>query len=248
MLGSNASISGANVVLNTVVAESLRQYADILEKADNFELALHELIRDVIRKHKRIIFNGNGYDEAWITEAARRGLLNLPTTPDCVPYYLSEKNIELFKRHKIYSEVEIHARYEVKLTKYCKVLHIEALTMLDMVWKDILPAVSAYSKSLADAAIAKKALCSSLDCSFETELVEKICSLTAVAVNKTKKLEATTAQIDESKDSLELAKYYRDVVLADMNELRVAIDDLENHTSAQFWPYPTYGDLLFSVK
>ena len=132
MLGSSASISGANVVLNTAVAESLRQYADVLEQAEDFEAALHDLIRDVIRRHKRIIFNGNGYDEAWVQEAERRGLLNLKTTPDCVPYYVCPKNIELFTRHNVYSETELIARHEVKLENYCKVINIEAQTMLDM--------------------------------------------------------------------------------------------------------------------
>ncbi len=248
MLGSSASISGANVVINTAVAESLRQYADVLESADDFESALHSLIRKVIREHKRIIFNGNGYDEAWIAEAEKRGLLNLKSTPDCVPYYLAPKNVELFTRHKVYSEPELHARYEIKLDNYCKVLHIEALTMLDMVWKDILPAVSAYSKSLADTALAKKSLSDSIDCRFETELAGKISALTAVAVTKTKVLEYAVMDVKNISDSLELAIYYKDVVFAAMNELRIVVDELETHTAASFWPYPSYGDLLFSVK
>ena len=248
MLGSAASISGANVVLNTAVAESLRQYADILEAADDFETALHDLIKKVISEHKRIIFNGNGYDDAWIAEAERRGLLNLKATPDCVPYYLAPKNVELFKIHKVYTEAEVHARYEIKLDNYCKVLHIEALTMLDMVWKDILPAVSAYSKKLTDTALAKKALSDSIDCSFETELTEKISALTASAVTKTKVLEYAVMDVKNISDSLELAQYYKDVVFAAMNELRIVVDELETHTSAEFWPYPSYGDLLFSVK
>ena len=248
MLGSAASISGANVVLNTAVAESLRQYADILEAADDFETALHDLIKKVISEHKRIIFNGNGYDDAWVAEAERRGLLNLKSTPDCVPYYMAEKNVELFKRHRVYSETEVHARYEIKLDNYCKVLHIEALTMLDMVWKDILPAVSAYSKKLADTALAKKTLSDSIDCSFETELAGKISTLTAAAVTKTKVLEYAVMDVKNISDSLELAQYYKDVVFAAMNELRIVVDELETHTSAEFWPYPSYGDLLFSVK
>ena len=248
MLGSAASISGANVVLNTAVAESLRQYADILEAADDFETALHDLIKKVISEHKRIIFNGNGYDDAWVAEAERRGLLNLKSTPDCVPYYMAEKNVELFKRHRVYSETEVHARYEIKLDNYCKVLHIEALTMLDMVWKDILPAVSAYSKKLADTALAKKTLSDSIDCSFETELAGKISALTAAAVTKTKVLEYAVMDVKNISDSLELAQYYKDVVFAAMNELRIVVDELETHTSAEFWPYPSYGDLLFSVK
>ena len=248
MLGSAASISGANVVLNTAVAESLRQYADILENSKDFENDLHELIKSVIAKHKRIIFNGNGYDDAWIEEAERRGLLNLRSTPDCVPYYLAEKNVELFTRHKIYTPVELHARYEIKLDGYCKVLHIEALTMLDMVWKDILPAVSAYSKKLADAALAKKSLSDSIDCSFETELAAKISTLTAEAVKKTQALEYAVMDVKNIEDTLELARYYKDTVFAAMNELRIVVDELETHTSAEYWPYPSYGDILFSVK
>ena len=248
MLGSAASISGANVVLNTAVAESLRQYADILENSRDFENDLHELIKSVIAKHKRIIFNGNGYDDAWIEEAERRGLLNLRSTPDCVPYYLAEKNVELFTRHKIYTPVELHARYEIKLDGYCKVLHIEALTMLDMVWKDILPAVSAYSKKLADTALAKKSLSDSIDCSFETELAAKISTLTAEAVKKTQALEYAVMDVKNIEDTLELARYYKDTVFAAMNELRIVVDELETHTSAEYWPYPSYGDILFSVK
>ena len=248
MLGSAASISGANVVLNTAVAESLRQYADILENSKDFENDLHELIKSVIAKHKRIIFNGNGYDDAWIEEAERRGLLNLKSTPDCVPYYLAEKNVDLFTRHKIYTHVELHSRYEIKLDGYCKVLHIEALTMLDMVWKDILPAVSAYSKKLADTALAKKSLSDSIDCSFETELAAKISTLTAEAVKKTQALEYAVMDVKNYEDTLELARFYKDTVFAAMNELRIVVDELETHTAAEYWPYPSYGDILFSVK
>ena len=248
MLGSAASISGANVVLNTAVAESLRQYADILENSKDFENDLHELIKSVIAKHKRIIFNGNGYDDAWIEEAERRGLLNLKSTPDCVPYYLAEKNVDLFTRHKIYTPVELHSRYEIKLDGYCKVLHIEALTMLDMVWKDILPAVSAYSKKLADTALAKKSLSDSIDCSFETDLAAKISTLTAEAVKKTQALEYAVMDVKNYEDTLELARFYKDTVFAAMNELRIVVDELETHTAAEYWPYPSYGDILFSVK
>ena len=248
MLGSSQSISGPNVVLNTVVAESLRQYADILEQAEDFELALHDLIRRVIREHKRIIFNGNGYDDSWVKEAESRGLLNLKSTPDCVPYYLAEKNIALFVRHKVYSETEIRARYEIKLDNYCKVLHIEASTMLDMVWKDILPAASAYSKSLVDTALSKKALNENIDRSFEEENAAKLSTLTATAVIKARALEDALLEIKNFSDSLEQAKLYRDTVFSAMNELRIVIDEMETHTAASYWPYPSYGELLFSVK
>ena len=248
MLGSSQSISGPNVVLNTVVAESLRQYADVLENADDFETALHDLIRKVIREHKRIIFNGNGYDDSWIKEAEKRGLLNLKSTPDCVPYYLEPKNVELFTRHKVYTEEEIRARYEIKLDNYCKVLHIEASTMLDMVRKDILPAASAYSKTLVDTALAKKNLSRSIDYSFEAEEALKLSSFTAAAVGKARVLEDSLLEVRTFSDTLEQARFYRDTVFAAMNELRIVVDEMETHCAASYWPYPSYGDVLFSVK
>jgi len=248
MLGSAQSISGPNVVLNTAVAESLRQYADELENADDFEAALHGLIRRVIHAHKRIIFNGNGYDDAWVREAERRGLKNLKTTPDCVPCYLSEKNIALFTRHRVYSETEIRARYEIKLETYCKVLRIEASTMLDMVRRDILPAASAYSKTLVDTALAKKALSRSIDYSFEAEEALTLGALTAETVGKARVLEDVLSQAQAVSGSLEQARYYKDAVLAAMGALRTVVDALETHTAASFWPYPSYGELLYSVK
>ena len=248
MLGSSSSISGANVVLNTAVAESLRQYADVLEQADDFELALHQLIKDVISKHKRVIFNGNGYGEEWIKEAERRGLLNLRTTPDCVPYYLSEKNVGLFATHRVYTETELRARYEMKLDTYCKVLHIEAGTMLNMAWKDIFPAVSAYSGALADSAIAKRSLSDDIDCSFEAELTAEMCNLLSKAVSSAKELQAAIDSADEIELSLDRAVYYRDKVLSAMEKLRGYADEMETRCSKSYWPFPSYGDILFSVK
>ena len=248
MLGSAQSISGPNVVLNTAVAESLRQYADELENADNFEAALHGLIRRVIHEHKRIIFNGNGYDEAWVCEAEQRGLKNLKTTPDCVPCYLDEKNIALFTRHRVYSGAEIRSRYEIKLETYCKVVRIEAATMLDMVRRDILPAASAYSKTLVDTALAKKALSRSIDYSFEAEEALTISALTAETVGKARVLEDAMREATEISGSLERARFYKDAVLAAMAQLRTVVDTLETHTAADMWPYPSYGDLLYSVK
>jgi glutamine synthetase len=248
MPGSSASISGVNVVLNTAVAESLRQYADILEQADDFEAALHDLIKDVIHKHKRIIFNGNGYDDAWVQEAERRGLLNLKSTPDCVPYYCSEKNVELYKRHKVYTETELKARYEVKLSKYSKVLHIEAMTMLDMAQKDILPAVSNYARSLAEAALAKRTLSDTMDVSFETGLATKISRLTAQMNEKNIALGNAVAKAEAIEDNLEQARFYHDTVLANMEALRAVADELESLCASEYWPLPSYGDLLFSVK
>ena len=247
MPGSSASISGVNVVLNTAVAESLRQYADLLETAANFETALHDLIRDVIRKHKRILFSGNGYDEAWLREAEKRGLLNLPSTPDCVPYYLAPKNLELFSRHRVYSETEIRARYEIKLDSYCKVRRMEALTLLDMTQKEILPAASRYAAALADSALKRKTLLPQADCRFEAELSEKIGALVSAAYEKTLRLEGYLAAPPKG-DSLQLAIFYRDQVLSSMEVLRGDLDELERLTAGDYWPLPDYGEILFSVS
>jgi len=195
MLGSSASISGANVVINTAVAESLRQYADALEGSTDFENDLHELIRSVIRKHKRIIFSGNGYGEEWVREAEKRGLLNLPTTPDCVPHYLAMKNVELFARHRVYTEIELAARYKMKLDNYCKVLHIEALTMLDMARQDILPAVSAFAKELCDTATAKNAL--GVEAVYETETAARVSKLMTAVLTEVSALEKASDDAEE---------------------------------------------------
>ena len=247
-LGSSQSLSGPNVVLNTVVAESLRQYADELEGSGDFENDLHALIRRVISAHKRIIFNGNGYDDAWLREAERRGLLNLPATPDCTRLYISEKNLALFARHRVYSETELRARYEIKLEGYCKVLRIESLTMLDMVWKDILPAVSEYSAKLAAAALTKKALGGAVDSSFEEELSARLSRLTAETVRRARALESAVAQSASAGDSLAAAEYTRDHVLTAMSALRAVVDEMESVTASEVWPYPSYGEILFSVK
>ena len=247
MPGSSASISGVNVVLNTAVAESLRQYADELKQADDFESALHDLIQRVIREHKRIIFNGNGYDDSWVREAESRGLLNLPSTPDCVPYYLAEKNVALFARHRVYSETEIRARYQIKLENYCKVLHMEAQTVLDMSWKEILPATSRYVRELTETALAKRSLSPDTDCGFETTLANTLGALTASAAGKVRALERVLNELPNT-DSLTLARYYREHVLKAMDSLRVDIDEMERLTASSFWPLPTYSDLLFSVN
>ena len=246
MLGSSASISGANVVINTAVAESLRQYADALEGSTDFENDLHELIRSVIRKHKRIIFSGNGYGEEWVREAEKRGLLNLPTTPDCVPHYLAVKNVELFARHRVYTEIELAARYKMKLDNYCKVLHIEALTMLDMARQDILPAVSAFAKELCDTATAKNAL--GVEAVYETETAARVSKLTTAVLTEVRTLEKASDDAEEIVDVLTRACAYKDNVLSAMSALRESVDELETLTARKYWPYPNYGDLLFSVK
>lgn len=248
MLGSSASIADCNVVINTAVAESLRQFADTLEESKDFNNDLHTLIVNTIKQHKRIIFNGNGYGEEWEKEAAQRGLLNLKTTPDCLPYLLHEKNIELFTCHKVFSETELNSRFEILLENYCKVLNIEALTMLDMVKKDILPAATTYAGELADAAMAKKAFISSIECHYEKETVEKLSNLTALAYTNTKLLEKAVADAKSVVGIYNTAVYYKDIVIKAMNDLRVVVDELETITSTEYWPYPSYGDLLFGVK
>ena len=246
MPGSSSSISGANVVINTAVAESLRQYANELELSDNFENDLHELIRRVIRKHKRIIFNGNGYGEEWLKEAERRGLLNLRTTPDCAHAYLEQKNVELFIRHSVYSEIELAARYKMKLDNYCKVLRIEAETMLHMLRRDILPAVSAYSAELANAAISKQEL--GIECSFEKDGAAHISRLISSCCDVARELEAAIADVSALPENYTRAVAGRDRLIPSMTRLRSLVDELEVHTSAEYWPMPTYGEILFSVN
>ena len=247
MLGSFSSVSCTNVVLNTAVAEELKQFADTLEVAEDFEEALHELIKHTISEHKRIIFNGNGYDDAWIAEAEKRGLLNLRSTPECLPYSVHEKNLKLFTSHKVYSETEMRARYEILSENYCKTINIEALTMIDMAKKDILPAVSKYSHELTDTIIAKAA-CGDIDSSYEKDLAAKISKLTATAYKKVLKLEEATLKAKEIDDTTELSMFYKDSVFAAMSELRITVDELETMVPAESWPYPSYGDMLFSVK
>ncbi len=248
MLGSTLSISGPNIVLNTAVAEALRQYADKLEQADDFESALHALIKEEIKAHKRIIFNGNGYDDEWIREAEKRGLLNLKTTPDCLPYFLKEKNVKLFTEHKVFSEAEIHSRYEILMENYCKVLHIEAATMLEMAKRDILPAVSAYSEELARTAKTKKSVLPGADCTYEEKSLEKLSALSGAMFVKTDALEEALAKAGGLEDVTEEAMYYKDSVIPAMAALRADADALETITAKKYWPYPSYGDLLFSVK
>ncbi len=249
MLGSSDSIACANIMLNTSVAESLRQYADILEAAPDFNKALHSLIRDTVIKHKRIIFNGNGYDESWRREAVEvRGLLNLKTTPDCMPYLLAKKNVDLLVSHKVYTEPELRSRYEILLDNYCKVINIEALTMIDMARKQILPAISRYSGDIAAAASAKKALSPEIDCEYELELVKKLSTLTCAISKRTDALCTELAELKSIGRINQLSFAYRDRIINKMNELRAVVDEAETITAEKYWPYPTYGDLLFGVR
>ena len=248
MLGSSDSVSEANVVLNTSVAEELRQFADELESAADLESALHSLIKRVISEHKRIIFNGNGYDEAWLFEAEKRGLLNLRTTPDCLPYLVKEKNVELFTRHRVYSEAELHARYEILTENYCKMIGIESLTMLDMVNKDILPSVAKFTGELSDEALAKKALLPSADCRYEETVVRELSELTGAIYAKKTELEELIAAESDCADSTATAVFCKEKLIPCMTELRILIDETETKTDASYWPYPSYGETLFSVK
>ena len=248
MLGSNASVSNPNVVLNTAVAEELKEFADELEGAENFEAAIHDLIQKVIREHKRIIFNGNGYDEAWLVEAEKRGLLNLRTTPDAWSRFLDPKNVALFTTHKVLSETEMHSRYEINMENYCKVLNIEATTMADMARKDILPAVSSYGAALAENALSKKSVSGKADCSYEEELTEEISALTGRLYQEVKALETAEAEAKAISDVGAQAMDYKDKVLPAMADLRKTADTLETITAAEYWPYPSYGDILFSVR
>ena len=248
MLGSSASVSCANTVLNTSVAESLKQFADTLESAEDFADAMHELIKKTIKDHKRIIFNGDGYDESWVSEAEKRGLYNLKTTPDALAHMLDEKNVKLFTEHKVFTETELSARHEVRLENYCKVINIEALTMLDMARKDILPAMSLYSEKLAKSVAEKSAVMGDIDCTYEKETLKTVCALLGTAHRAVKKTEEDLVTAKSIKDMAELAEFYKTTVLGDMRTLRIACDEMETVSSAEIWPYPSYGELLFGVR
>lgn len=249
MPGSSLSVAGVNVVLNTAVAEELKQFADTLEAAENFNDALHKLIKKVISEHKRIIFNGNGYDDEWIKEATeKRGLLNLKTTPDCLPYFLHDKNIALFTSHKVLSEEEMRSRYEILLENYCKILKIEALTMLSMAKQDILPAISSYVKSLSQTAALKKQCFPSADCMFEEKTVEKLSSLCSSIYRNMCSLDDAVMTMCNYKDITEQAFFIKDNIIPAMNALRATVDEAETICGSEYWPMPTYGELLFSVK
>lgn len=249
MLGSSNSIACANIMLNSAVAESLKIYADRLEKAENFEKALHEMIRKTIKDHKHIIFNGNGYDDTWIQEATeKRGLLNYRTTPDCMPHLLDEKNVKMLTAHKVFSEAELKSRCEIMLDNYCKAVLIEANTMVDMAKTEIAPAVSAYVLELANTAAAKKAAEVPVSCSYETGLLKKLAILEDQIMIKAEDLEEAVMKVQEIPDITEKSYQIRDSVLSKMGELRVACDSAETMTAKKYWPFPTYGDILFSVK
>ncbi len=249
MLGSSNSIACANMMLNSAVAESLKIYADRLEGAEDFETSLHEMIRKTIRDHKRIIFNGNGYDDTWIEEATKkRGLLNYRTTPDCMPHLLDKKNVDMLTSHKVFSEAELKSRCDIMLENYCKTVLIEANTMVDMARTQIAPAVEAYTLKIAKTAAAKKALDAGLACGYESDLVRKLSVLVDRIAEKVDELESTLAAVHTADGIVRESEAIRDNVLPKMAELRASCDEAEGLTAKSDWPFPSYGDLLFGVR
>jgi len=246
MLGSAFSIAGPNIILNTIVAEALRQLADRLEKAEDFTAELAHMVRKVFREHKRIIFNGNNYSDEWVAEAQRRGLSNLKTTVEALPEFISEKNIALFTRHRVFTESELRSRYEILMEGYCKTLHIEALTMVDMVKRAIIPACVEYQNSLATLLGQKKA-CGDYPSDMEAQLLGKIARLSSCMMLKLQVLEDELLRAKEEPDIFAHAKFYRDKIFAAMSELRVIVDELETVTAKKCWPLPSYAEMLYSV-
>lgn len=246
MLGSNHSIAGPNVILNTIMSETLDMFADRLEGAKDFDAAVLELIRDTYKAHKRIVFNGDGYSDEWKEEAKRRGLKNFESTVDALPMYVDEKNIELFEKYGVLTRAELEARYEIMLENYCKTINIEALTMLDMVKKDVIPAVSAYTAKLADNIRKKRD--SKVKCTYrlEEKLLSKLSYHADRVFDGVEKLEEAVEKIKVGGD-IKTARYYRDCVLSAMEELRIDVDEIEMNMSAIDWPYSSYGQLLFDI-
>ena len=249
MLGASDSIACANIMLDAAVAQSLKRYADELEGAEDFNTALHELLKRTIKEHKRIIFNGNGYDEAWIREAEeKRGLLNLRTAPDAIPELLKAKNVEMLTSLGVYTETELRSRYEIMLDNYCKTVCIEAQTMSDMARKQILPAIAHYSAGVARDAADKKAFDGEISCGYETRLVKKLAAVTDSIDAQTDALDSAIAGFKTICDVTEGADFIRDEMISRMTALRAAADEAETLTAESAWPFPTYGDLMFSVR
>lgn len=246
MVGSSFSVSGPNIILNTIVAEELSQFADILEKSADFEKDLKELIRNTIKNHKRIIFNGNNYSNEWIKEAEKRGLYNLKTTPEAMPHFISQKNIKVLKKYNVLTEVEIHSRYEIVMENYCKVIHIEALTLIDMLKKSIIPSSLSYSGELAKIAESKKSLHINID--VEKKLLNKLSELTNNIYSKMEKLEIELDNRKKYKDLEKASKFYLEKIFLSIEDMRPIIDELEKTVSKKYWLLPTYGEMLYSVS
>lgn len=247
MLGSTANIACPNTILNTIVADSLDYISDYLEGKEDVDAALKEILKKILKEHKAIIFNGNNYAPEWVAEAEGRGLLNLKSSADALPHYTDEKNVKLFEKHGVYTRLELESRKEILLEKYAQTINIEAQTMLEMIKKDIIPAVCRYSKDLTESALAKKSLSADIDTSLETDLVTKISSLSACLAKKTADLEKYVLEAKDIDDNEELAKFFHDTILSQMNEVRAIADELETLVGKDYWPFPTYTDLLFSV-
>ena len=247
-LGSQLNIACPNIMLNTIIADELEQFANELEGKEDFNSALNTLIKRVIKEHKRIIFNGDGYADAWKAEAAKRGLTNLPTTVDALPHYTDEKNVKLFTKHKIYTEVEMQSRQDIILETYAKTINIEALTASDMVKRDILPAVSSYVAELASGVATKKAISDDIPCEAELDIIKRLSGLQDCAYKKLAALDNAIIGVKEvGDDPIEVATYYKDSVITAMTELRAVVDEMETLVSSDYWPYPSYGDLMFRV-
>ena len=252
MLGSSSSVANPNIILNTAVAEVLSQFYKELKDvpADGMESAVHELLKKTIKEHKRIIFNGNGYTDEWIEEAEKRGLYNLVSTPDALPHFVDEKNEKLLTSHHIFTHAELHSRYEIKLENYVKTLHIEAGTMVEIIQKDLLPAVTTYMEKLAQTAALKKSVVPDISVSAEAALLTKLTELSETMVKDLERLKEDTAmaEYEVGKDLLKSAKLYQSVVLTDMEKVRVSADAAEALIPDSILPYPTYGKLLFSIS
>ncbi|MCL2443241.1 MAG: glutamine synthetase type III, partial [Treponema sp.] len=263
MLGSTFSIAGPNIVLNTIVAEALSRFADSLEESKDFKADLAALVKKTFNEHKRIIFNGNNYSDEWIIEAQKRGLSNLKTTVDALPEFISGKSVELFSRHNVFTETELNSRYEILLDAYCKTLHIEALTMIDMVKNEIVPACVDYQNELINLLRQKKAYNGSFDCTMEEHFLNNIMKLSASLIKNLIVLENLSCSIgknfttedteihgenkSDERDVLDTAKFYRDRIITGMSELRLIVDELETFIARKYWPFPTYAEILYSV-
>jgi len=246
-LGSSMSIAGPNFFLNTIVADVLEEFADELEKAPVFTDALNALIKKTLQKHSRIIFNGNGYDEEWVKEAQKRGLLNLKTTTDALPYFIHPKNIELFKKHGVLSPEEVHSRYEINMEEYCKILNIEVLTMCEMGKKEIIPAAIRFAKDTASAALEVKKFIPKARCLTQEKLVTDVTNLTDELSKRLEILENKLLESKEKEDITSCGKFYTSDIIPAMNEVRAVADELETMVSSDYWPFPTYSDLLFKI-
>ena len=252
MLGSSSSVANPNIILNTAVAESLRQFYEKLKDvpADEMESAVHELLKQTIIDHKRVIFNGNGYTDEWLEEAKKRGLYNLVSTPDALPHFIDEKNEKLLTSHHIFTDAELHSRYEIKMENYVKTLHIEANTLVEIIQKDLLPSITTYMEKLAQTASLKKSVVPGISVSAEASLLSRLTELAETMTKDLETLKADTAmaEYEVDKDLLKSAKLYQSVVLTDMEKVRVSADAAEALIPDSILPYPTYGKLLFSIS